>query len=65
MLSHPCRICKGIEGLDPDKEETPQLQKWLRKHPVLKPSRRGLRGNFKVASKATFVVSKRAGKGFF
>ena len=63
MLTHPCRICKGIEGLDPDKEEGPQLEKWFKKHPVLKPTKRGLRGNFKPALKGGFMVSKHAGRG--
>jgi len=63
MITHPCRICKGIEGLDPDKDEAPQLEKWFKKHPVLKPPKRGFRGNFKTASKATFMASNHAGKG--
>jgi len=65
MLSHPCRISQGIVGLDPDKDEGPQLQKWFKKHPVLKPPKRGFRGNFKTALKATFMVSNHAGKGVF
>ena len=63
MLTHPCRISRGITGLDPDKDEGPQLQKWFKKHPVLKPPKRGFRGNFKTALKQGFMVSNHAGKG--
>lgn len=33
MLDRDCILKAGIRGLDPDKEEKPQLQEWLRKHP--------------------------------
>ena len=61
MLSRLHRVCKGIEGLDPDKEEGPQLQKWLKNH----PAKRGLRGVSKPCSKAGFMVQNHALKGGF
>lgn len=36
MLNRNCRITKGIIGLDPEKDEIPQLKKWLRSHPIMK-----------------------------
>lgn len=33
MLERDCILKTGIRGLDPDKEEKPQLQDWMRKHP--------------------------------
>jgi len=33
MLKQDCFIKAGIQGLDPDREERPQLQLWLKKHP--------------------------------
>jgi hypothetical protein len=33
MLNRDCILKSGIRGLDPDREERPQLQEWLRKHP--------------------------------
>ena len=33
MLSRNCIIKTGMLGLDPDKEERPQLQLWLKNHP--------------------------------
>jgi len=36
MLNRNCRITKGITGLDPEKDEGPQLKKWLTLHPALK-----------------------------
>lgn len=33
MLEKSCRISPGIVGLDPEKEEEAQLQRWLKKHP--------------------------------
>ena len=33
MLKQECFIKVGIQGLDPDKEERPQLQLWLKNHP--------------------------------
>ena len=33
MLNRNCRIGKAIVGLDPDKDEKPQLKRWLEKHP--------------------------------
>ena len=33
MLKRNCRISKGILGLDPDKDEAPQLAKWFKMHP--------------------------------
>ena len=33
MLNRDCILKTGIRGLDPDREERPQLQEWLRKHP--------------------------------
>ncbi|MEI6610330.1 MAG: hypothetical protein WCO53_11385 [Deltaproteobacteria bacterium] len=33
MLKQDCFIKAGIQGLDPDKEEKPQLQLWLKNHP--------------------------------
>jgi len=65
MLTHLRRVCKGIEGLDPDRDEAPQLQKWLKNHPVLKPTKRGLRGVSKPCSKAGFMVQNRAVRGGF
>ena len=35
MLNHDCIIAKGIEGLDPDKPEKPQLTRWFEKHPPI------------------------------
>jgi len=35
MLNVNCVIGKGMLGLDPDKEEEPQLEAWLRKHPTI------------------------------
>ena len=32
MLDRDCILKTGIRGLDPDREERPQLQEWLRKH---------------------------------
>lgn len=36
MLNRNCRVAKGIIGLDPEKDEGPQLKKWLALHPALK-----------------------------
>lgn len=36
MLNRKCMIKQGIKGLDPDKDEIPQLKAWMRAHPVLK-----------------------------
>jgi hypothetical protein len=33
MLDRDCILKTGIRGLDPDREERPQLQEWMRKHP--------------------------------
>ena len=33
MLKQDCFIKVGIQGLDPDKEEKPQLQLWFKNHP--------------------------------
>jgi hypothetical protein len=33
MLNRDCILKTGIRGLDPDREERPQLQEWMRKHP--------------------------------
>jgi len=33
MLNRDCILKTGIRGLDPDREEKPQLQEWMRKHP--------------------------------
>lgn len=33
MLSRGCQIRKGIQGLDPDKPEEDQLEKWIDGHP--------------------------------
>jgi len=35
MLNVNCVVKKGITGLDPDKDEEPQLITWLRKHPAI------------------------------
>ena len=32
MLKQDCFIKAGIQGLDPDKEERPQLQLWFKNH---------------------------------
>jgi hypothetical protein len=34
MLERICHISQGIKGLDPNKDEQPQLDLWLEKHPV-------------------------------
>ncbi len=34
MLKQDCFIKAGIQGLDPDKEEKPQLSLWMKKHPA-------------------------------
>ena len=34
MLNRNCIIKAGMLGLDPDKEEKPQLQLWLKNHPA-------------------------------
>lgn len=36
MLKRNCKIVKGITGLDPDKAESPQLEKWFQMHPPKK-----------------------------
>jgi len=36
MLNRNCRITKGIVGLEPEKDEGPQLKKWLGLHPAQK-----------------------------
>jgi len=33
MLARIYKVTKGIVGLDPDKDEKPQLKRWLEKHP--------------------------------
>jgi hypothetical protein len=33
MLGRDCILKSGIRGLDPDREEKPQLQEWMKKHP--------------------------------
>lgn len=33
MLARVYKVTQGIVGLDPDKEEKPQLKRWLEKHP--------------------------------
>jgi len=35
MLNVSCVIGKGMTGIDPDKNEEPQLITWLRKHPAI------------------------------
>jgi hypothetical protein len=34
MLQTNCIIRKGVIGLDPDIDEKPQLQRWLKEHPA-------------------------------
>jgi hypothetical protein len=34
MLNRNCIIKTGMLGLDPDREERPQLQLWLKNHPA-------------------------------
>jgi len=36
MLNLNRTIMTGVAGLDPDKEEAPQLKRWLDRHPVRK-----------------------------
>lgn len=36
MLNRNCRVTKGIIGLDPEKDEGLQLEKWLALHPMMK-----------------------------
>ena len=36
MLKRGCRVARGIIGLDPDKEEILQLEKWFEMHPPKK-----------------------------
>lgn len=36
MLKRNCKIAQGILGLNPDKDEIPQLEKWLEIHPAKK-----------------------------
>jgi len=43
MLNVNCVIKKGILGLDPDKEEEPQLEAWFKKHPAIKEETRKIR----------------------
>lgn len=33
MLARIYKVTQGIVGLDPDKDEKPQLKRWLEKHP--------------------------------
>jgi len=33
MLSRGCQIRKGIQGLDPDRPEEDQLERWMNAHP--------------------------------
>ena len=61
MITHSCRISQGITGLDPDKEEGPQLEKWLRN----RSPKRGLRGVSKPCSKGGFMAQNRALRGGF
>ena len=38
MLSHRCRICSGIKGIDPDRSESKRSEeerKWLSSHPEI------------------------------
>ena len=34
MLNRNIIVGSGIVGLDPDKDETPQLKSWFKKHPI-------------------------------
>ena len=36
MLKVNCKLAKGVVGLDPDKPEALQLEKWLNSHPPKK-----------------------------
>jgi hypothetical protein len=36
MLNRNIKVGNGIIGLDPDKEESPQLKNWFKKHPIKK-----------------------------
>ena len=36
MLNRNCKVGKGMTGLNPDKSEEPQLEDWLKKHPLKK-----------------------------
>jgi len=36
MLNRNCRVGTGMTGLNPDKSEEPQLEDWLKKHPLKK-----------------------------
>jgi hypothetical protein len=36
MLKRNCKVAKGIVGLDPNKDELPQLNRWFRMHPPKK-----------------------------
>lgn len=36
MLKINCKLAKGILGLDPNKPEEPQLEKWFESHPPKK-----------------------------
>lgn len=37
MLDRNMRVTKATKGLDPNKEEAPQLKRWLKQHKGLKP----------------------------
>ena len=56
MLNRNCIIGRGMEGLDPDKEEGPQLRKWLKAHPS---SRRVLTGKQKEIALRNLAKARR------
>lgn len=53
MLKQNFVVRKGIEGLDPDRERSPQLKKWLKNH----------RGQRELTDKEKRDVSERLKKG--
>ena len=51
MLDRRLIVRKGIKGIDPDKDESRQLKRWLSEHPDRKPSQKQL-SHFKNMAEA-------------
>jgi hypothetical protein len=54
MLNRNCIIKTGMLGLDPDREEKPQLSLWMKKHPAKQEITDGDRENRRVLMKKNF-----------
>jgi len=61
MLNRKFIIRQGITGIDPDKDEKPQLKEWFKRHPVFEPSEKQKKHLEKILKKEVFPLRKNRG----